>query len=194
MHQRDRDLVIVVDMLEGFINQGALASPDVKRIVEPLAEVLGRLDCRKVFVCDAHSSDAAEFSDFPPHCIIGTGEERIVEELQPFVDEVYLKNSVNAFQAPDFRTFMEREVETYDHVWITGCCTDICVLNLALALKTWFNEENLKKKVTVVRDLVETYDAPGHDRDFENQSAFSILKTNGVGILTSEALLPSSRP
>ena len=45
---------------------------------------------------------------------------------------------------------------------VTGCCTDICILQLVLTLKAAWNQEDRPVEILVPRQLVENYDAPSH--------------------------------
>lgn len=74
------------------------------------------------------------------------------------------------------------KLSQYKKVSVIGCCTDICVLNFALALKSYVTEQNLVKEIVVLQDLVATFDGPDHDRVEASESAFQILRTNGIKI------------
>ena len=37
-----------------------------------------------LFIKDAHTKDSKEFDSFPPHCIKGTEEAELVDELKPY--------------------------------------------------------------------------------------------------------------
>ena len=65
-------------------------------------------------------------------------------------------------------------------VIVTGCCTDICVLNLAIPLVNYFDEQDRQVEVTVVEDAVETYNAPYHNRDEYNEIALKLMRQAGV--------------
>ncbi|WP_313127556.1 cysteine hydrolase family protein [Proteiniclasticum ruminis] len=182
MLKSTNELVVVVDMLNGFAEEGALASDHVKNIIEPIRTYLGNYSGDIVFVSDAHDEDSSEFCDFPVHCIRGTREAEVVERLQPFAHISFQKNSVNAFQAESFRVYLVDKLSQYKKVSVIGCCTDICVLNLALALKSYISEKNLVIEVSVMKDLVATFDGPGHNRVEASESAFHILRTNGICI------------
>ena len=56
-------------------------------------------------VKEAHREKCAEFKSFPPHCIIGSGEEDLIDELKQFENEealIYLKNSTSVAHVPSF--------------------------------------------------------------------------------------------
>lgn len=185
---KEDGLIAVVDMIEGFINFGALSSPEIKGIVEPMRSFLQNTKESKIFLVDSHNEEAAEFSDFPPHCIKGSGEDKVIKELEEFAEIKFMKNSFNAFHSEQFRSYLIRNMDKYRNYYLIGCCTDICVLNLALTLKTYFNEHNLANEVFVIRELVETFNLPGHDKAIANESAISVMKTNGVKVISLEEL------
>ena len=69
-------------------------------------------------------------------------------------------------------------------VVIGGCCTDICVLNLAIPLKNYFNQVDREVRITVPKSIVETYHAEGvHDRDEYNEIAFKLLRLSGINVI-----------
>ena len=65
---------------------------------------------------------------------------------------------------------------------LTGCCTDLCIINFALPLKTYINQNDLNIKVKIYENAVETYDTPTHSRKEYNKIAFKIMKQNGIVI------------
>jgi nicotinamidase-related amidase len=69
------------------------------------------------------------------------------------------------------------------NVVITGCCTDICDLNLAIPLKNYFNEYNREVDIYVPEKAVETYDAPNHNRDEYNEMAFKLMNQSGIKLV-----------
>ena len=133
---------VVVDMVNGFVKAGAMADPAIMGITPAIVRVLEHTDeSRRVFFADTHEKDCIEFAAFPPHCVKGTEESEIIDELKPYVTAgIIPKNSTNGFHAmKDLSVF-----SGVDSVVVTGCCTDICVLQFALTLKTWFNENGLE--------------------------------------------------
>jgi len=152
--------LLVVDMLEGFTRAGPLASPRVDALVGPMSAFLCSLTPRDlvVFACDAHAPDDVEFRHFPPHCIRGTQECEIRPELLDAVrqagvrTEVVAKTTFSGF----FRTRLDEIVARApdDHWIVIGCVTDCCVeANVAELVARG-------KRVTVLRDLVDTWDMP----------------------------------
>ena len=157
--------VVCVDVIVGFCNEGALASPRVNGIVAPIARLFTALHERGVkhFVLpqDTHEPDAVEFMSYPPHCIRGTREAETVDELKalPFSDEFTIveKNALSAFVDTALPGWVREhpEVETYI---VTGDCTDLCTYNLALHLRMDANARQLQRRVLLVEECVDTYD------------------------------------
>ena len=67
---------------------------------------------------------------------------------------------------------------------ITGCCTDICVMNLALSLKKFFNEVRRDVEIIIPKNAVETFHIPGvHDRVKQNKMAFKVMRDAGIQVV-----------
>ncbi|ADN68988.1 cysteine hydrolase family protein [Mycoplasmopsis fermentans] len=173
-----KKIICVIDMLEGFCNEGALASPIVKKIIPNIEKVLK--DNKKednLFICDSHNTFDLEMKQYPLHCLKDTKEAEIVKELKPYVKSVLEKNSTNAFHL-----FDKKLIEKYDQFVLTGCCTDICVLQFALSLKTYLNENRIDKKVIVLKDAVATFDAPGHNAQQFHNFTLNLMANAGIEI------------
>lgn len=174
-------LVFSVDMNNGFIREGALSSPRVAAILPQTCAFLKA--CREkgfkvVGVTDTHDESSIELSAYPAHCLRETAEPLSVEEIRPYLEEVYPKNSTNAFFAPGIRPL----IEGAKTIVITGCCTDICISQFALTAKAWANQANRPLSVIVVKNLTQTYDGPGHNGDLMHLTALSSLMGNGVSV------------
>ncbi len=164
--------IIVADVINGFLKFGNLASPRMQRVL-PCIEARLKQDSagsRIIFLHDNHAPDDPEFKMFPPHCIAGTDETLVVDELQPYTKGAALipKTKYDGF----FGTTLEAELESFsgDEVIMTGVCTDICVLHTVEGLI------NRGYHVIVPRFCVETYDAPGHDGDEVNKFALAHIR------------------
>lgn len=177
----------VIDMINGFVKEGALHDEVIGEIVVPIQDLIDRLQCRTIFVADSHPPKTREFISYPQHCVIGSGEDRVVEELQPYIHQLMRKNSTNAFFAPDFQQFLKEDLDSYKEIIITGCCSDICILQFALTLNAYLNEHNAAgQKIIVVTDCAETYHMDGvHDAKQMNAMAFEMMKGNGIEVVSS---------
>jgi nicotinamidase-related amidase len=165
--------VMVVDMNVGFSQRGNLYSPRVGALIEPMIDFLSSLSKkdRVVFLTDCHLPDDSELKRFPSHCILGSGEEIIRPELISACKKSYIKYDMFGKTEYDaFVNFTKREANIlykFDKNWIViGCVTDICVESNVAALVM------RGQNVTVVRNLIDTYDAPNHNADEINNFWF----------------------
>jgi nicotinamidase-related amidase len=95
-------LIFVVDMVNGFIDYGNMASTTIKKIVPNLVEFLSLVQQKKLsiyFLNDAHHPQALEFQSYPSHCLQGTQESNIINELKTIKGTIIEKNSTNGFHA-----------------------------------------------------------------------------------------------
>lgn len=168
-------LLLVVDMINGFIHTGALADPKINQITPNIIKRLKKHDA--IFICDSHNEASIEFESFPKHCIENSYESEVIDELKPFVKKIVRKNSTNAFHCLDMK-----EINQYNEIIVTGCCSDICVLQLALTLKSYFNQNNIHKVVKVYEDSIATYDSEEHNAKIHHDFAISLMQASGVKI------------
>ena len=179
-------LLVVVDMVNGFVKKGVMSDPYINHITPKLIRliegVLGE-DEAVAFIKDTHYKNSTEFKKFPPHCIKGTGEEELIDELKRYEKYglSYEKNSTSTIFAKNFLQDVE-SMKKLNEVIITGCCTDICVMNLVIPLINYFDENNRNIDVIVRSDLVETYDSPTHNRDEYNGMALKLIKQAGAKV------------
>lgn len=179
-------IIFVVDMIEGFLNEGALHDSSIHKITPPIMNLIENVSCRTIFVADEHPKHAREFNSYPPHCLQGTNESNIIGELQPYVREVFHKNSTNAFHCPDFIRFL-KEIENYHDFIITGCCSDICILQFALSLQSWLNEhQKINQKIIIPINMIDTYHIDKiHDAILENEFSIRNMAANGIQMVSS---------
>ena len=181
-NELNKPIVFVVDMINGFAKEGALADKRIMEIVPDMQDLLNCVESR-VFICDSHPENAREFMAYPQHCLEGSVESEVLDELKPYVNGlVVMKNSTNAFFAPTMQEFIKNDLDKYNDFVIVGCCSDICVLTFALCLQTYFNEHQmLDKRIIVGKNMIETYHIDGvHDANYWNEVACSIMASNGI--------------
>ena len=179
-------LLIVVDMVKGFIDEGNMADNYIDHITDGIEEKIKEylLEGDTVmFFNDTHSPQCAEFKKFPPHCIISTPECQLVDQLLPYQDEAicYQKNSTSSIFVPGFLSDIEK-MTSLKEVTITGCCSDICILNMALPLSCYFDQYDREVKINVPQNLIETYNSPDHPRDEYNLMALKLMKQAGIDV------------
>lgn len=157
--------VLSVDVTNGFCYEGPLSSPRVAGIVDPISRLFQLAWERGVdkFLLsqDTHEPQAVEFAQWPPHCVRGTAEAETVDAFKrlPFYPQMVLieKNSIQSGLNRGLTAWLEghSEVDTYI---VTGDCTDLCTYQLAMHLRLYANELQLKRRVIVPADCVQTYD------------------------------------
>ncbi|MDO4466142.1 MAG: isochorismatase family cysteine hydrolase [Bacillota bacterium] len=179
-------VVFVVDMVNGFCKEGDLHDKAILDIVDAQKELMDALECRNVFVCDNHPPRTREFESYPKHCVIGTSEAQVIEELQPYIKRHIPKNSTNTFHAQGFQEFLKEEMDRYNDIVVVGCCTDLCILQFVLSLQSYLNEHNMvNHSIVVPVDCVETYHIEGvHDAALWNKMALENMRINGVNVVS----------
>jgi len=153
--------IIVVDMQKGFMApESTLYCGDAAREIIPrIKERVGEekaAGAAVFFTQDSHVVDDKEFEMFPPHCIEGTAEEEIIDELAPLAAaHVVKKRRYSAFYNTDLAA--QLEALQLDKVVVVGDCTDICVLHTVAGLR------NRDYAVEVPADCVASFDAQQHE-------------------------------
>ena len=174
-------------MVNGFINEGALADKHIAGItpeIVRLAKEFLQAGNTVVAFRDCHTKDSPELENFPAHCMQGTSQAELVGELKAMQDKFVLidKNSTSGIFAPGFMDIINK-MKDLKEVVITGCCTDICILNLAIPLKNYFNQTGKFIAVVVPKNAVETYNIPAvHERAEWNQMAFRLMTQAGIKV------------
>lgn len=169
--------LVVVDMQNGFLREGNLASEDclavLPAVVEEVEQALDRDDI-VIFTADTHEVEDEEFAQFPEHCVRGTHEAELVDELQGYLDRPNVLRVAKRRYSALFETELEGHLHRYgiDDVRMCGVCTDICVLHTAADLR------NRDIPVTIVARATATFDGPGHDADEVKQ--FSLAHAQGI--------------
>ena len=162
-----RAAVVSVDVINGFCFFGPLASPRVAAIVDPIARLFTRAwdsGVRDLLLTqDTHEPDAVEFGQFPPHCVRGSAESEPVDAFKalPFFDAMVIleKNSISSGLNTGLDAWLDAHPET-DTFVVVGDCTDLCTYQLAMHLRLDANARQLRRRVIVPRDCVDTYDRP----------------------------------
>jgi nicotinamidase-related amidase len=184
--QGKQTALVIVDMVNGFAREGALKSPRVEELIleiTELSKMCDELEISKLAFADCHIEASPEFYAYPVHCMMGTVEGEIVDEIKEIGGYILIpKNSTNGFLEEEFQKWLKeyRHVNTFI---ITGDCTDICVQQFAITLKTWFNMQNKKVRIIVPVNAVETYDFGLHNGDLMNAMAFYSMIGNGVEVV-----------
>lgn len=180
-------VIFVVDMIEGFVHEGALHDEAIHAATMHIESLIRDAEQRVIFIADSHPPKTREFISYPSHCVIGTKESEVIQELQPYVQELMRKNSTNTFTCPEFQLFLKERLKNYRDIVITGCCTDICILQFALCLNAWLNEHNkTEQRIIIPLSCVDTYHIEGvHDAVSCNEFSIRNMEANGICIVSS---------
>ena len=186
--KRVRELLITIDMVNGFVKEGSLAAPSIMRVVPRQIELLkeAEIDDKTgiAFIRDSHPENAVEFKTYGPHCIRGTKETEVIDELKEFEKNgySYFKNSTNLIFAPGLKQDLIR-LYNLERIRLMGCLSEVCVENGAIGLRTFLDQMNKDIEVCVHADAIDTFNAPGHDADIVTDMATARMQANGIKIL-----------
>jgi nicotinamidase-related amidase len=161
----ERCAILSVDVTNGFCVSGPLASPRVGLIVQPIVRLFERgwaAGLRHILLLqDTHEPDAVEFAQWPAHCVRGTSEAEPVNELKdlPFYTDLIQmpKNSIHAGLNTGLNLWISENPEVNCFI-VVGDCTDLCSYQLAMHLRLDANARQLKRRVVLPVDCVDTYD------------------------------------
>lgn len=183
---KGKTLVIVVDMVKGFCEAGAMADREILKIVPEITKLL-KYYPHHLYFQDYHEQGSTELTVFPPHCLKDTQEAELLDIFKEdaSASTIIQKNSTNGFLAPNFMTHAQDTASRFDNFVITGCCTDICVMQFALTWMTYLQQNNyLDKKVIVPLNAVDTYQIQGqHNAATFNRMAVHLMENAGIQIL-----------
>lgn len=188
--QNVKRVLIVIDMVNGFVKEGVLASSNIEHIIPNIIRTIEFCKERGdqlIFIRDCHSKGCSEckpYGLYEEHCLKGTKECELIDELQPYVTDDALvidKNNTNFMFAPMMIPYLGM-MPNLKEVIGCGCLSEICVANGLISLKQWCNEMNWQVEVVTSEDLMETYVAPGRDVAYWNQFAKQMMELNGVKV------------
>ena len=191
--------IISMDVTNAFCRTGNLASERVAAIIDPIVELF-TLAWKKglkniVLLHDCHTPNAKEFDAFGEHAVCGTAESETVDEIKflPFYDEMKIieKNSINPAQNTEFDCWLEEHPEIVSFI-VVGDCTDLCVYQASMHLRTSANERNIERRVIIPEVCVDTYDvlvetaqgspAEPHPADLMHKLFLHHMRLNGIEI------------
>lgn len=182
-----KNLLVVVDMVNGFVNCGALADKNINKITP---NIINLIECAKkkeidiVAFRDCHEVNDEEFKYFPPHCIKGSEESELIPELKKYEEDMILidKNTTNGFVTEKFGDLVNK-IE-YDKVLVVGCCTDICVKGFVNSYLEYIKDNDKKTEIYVDESACYTFDGENHNADIEHKKAIEEMKNLGANIIS----------
>lgn len=176
-----RTIIFIIDMVNGFINNGNLASDNIKNIIKPIQDLVSNALKQKIKIIalnDAHNGKSPEFDTYLSHCLKDSAESQLITQLNDFNIKIINKNCTNGFFAADFKPNIE-----WENIIVVGCCTDICINQFALSCKTWFNEQNKRINIYVPINMTDTFDSPNHPAKIINNWFWYFMLQNGINII-----------
>ncbi|MBC2581105.1 cysteine hydrolase family protein [Clostridium sp. DJ247] len=109
--------LIIVDMINGFVREGMLKSSRVEGIIPDIINIskaCDELGMAKIAFADSHTEASPEFHSYPVHCIRGTSEEQIVDEIKKVGGyKLISKNSANGFLEEEFQLWLAVGIYSY---------------------------------------------------------------------------------
>jgi niacin transporter len=124
-------ILLVIDMLNGFCRKGyPLSLPDsterIEKYIASRIEQTFQEGGRVIFLCDHHRMTDPEIGNpYPPHCMQGTVEAEIIDELRPLAQKsiILKKHTLSIFLNTRLDALLKKFQPT--EVEVTGVCTDI---------------------------------------------------------------------
>ena len=153
------NVVLIIDMVKGFLESGNLYCGDDSRAIIPNvtklldSEVENNSDL--IFICDSHELGDLEFQMFPVHCLAGSSETELIPELAKYGGLRIDKKRYSAFYGTELSNHLE--ILNPDKVIVCGVCTDICVMH------TVSDARNRDYDVVVPMDAVTSFDLDAHN-------------------------------
>ncbi|MEZ5837668.1 MAG: isochorismatase family protein [Geminicoccaceae bacterium] len=177
--------LVVVDEVNGFCRVGGgnlapqAADEQISRMIAMTGDIARRFTDRRwpvLAFLDTHEPDRPE-PPYPPHCIKGTGEEELVDELAWLAGHhdvtLIRKDCINGFVGaiePTFKAHGTSHNRCID--WVNahrlqtivtvGICTDICVMDFVLTMLSARNHALMPtlRDIVVLEPACATYDLP----------------------------------
>ena len=181
--------LFIIDMNNGFVNFGPMANPKYNDLVpeqQALIEMFREEDELVNFILENHDKNALEFVSYPEHCVEGTEEAKLIPEFQDEENKdntrTYYKNSINGM----LNRTLQYDIKTLEKlkmIVLAGVCGDLCVMDFGRTLLRYLDEINHDLKVFVVKSCIDTFDAPGHNREEWLEIAYKVLEQAGAVVV-----------
>ena len=94
------ELLVVVDMVNGFIKEGVMSSKNIEHIIpriKALVEKTKKSNEGVAFIKDTHTPESLEFKKFPVHCLKGTSESELVSEFNN-INGIFDNDKYNSYR------------------------------------------------------------------------------------------------
>ena len=145
--KKENTALIIIDMVNGFVREGAMKNELAEDIIEPITELMGFFkanDMPIVALADSHEETSPEFERYGRHCVKGTSEAEIVDEIKAVGGyKLINKSCTNGVLEEEFQQWLKDNPQITDFI-VTGVCTDICVMQFCLTLRALFDKNGQK--------------------------------------------------
>jgi len=181
------DALIIVDVQNDFLPDGALAVPEGNQVVPPLNRCIALFTSNKLPIFatrDWHPANHCSFKSqggpWPPHCVAGTKGAAFANGLN-LPDETTTVSKADTQDKDAYSGFQETGL--HDHLkslgirrlFIGGLATDYCVLN------TVMDALRLEYKVLLLADAVRAVNLDPHD----GERAMTKMESAGADVIQS---------
>ena len=165
------DVLLVIDLQNDFID-GSLGNEGNEKIVKPIEKLIENFDGEVIFTRDSHDENylkTLEGSHLPvSHCIKNTKgwEIRIDTKNNKIID----KPSFGSYELVEYLKKLN-EKEKIENIYMTGICTDICVLSNAILIKNAL----LNTEVKVYENLCKGTNEKNHKIALEAMKSCQVI-------------------
>ena len=185
-------LLLIVDMINGFLKEGNMAFASGMAVVDPILELATNFVAKDYDIAafrDEHAPDSLEFRTYPTHCLKGSSESELIDELKIFDNKIIdiPKASTNGVNTQAFQALLKEK--SYEESVVVGVCSDICVLQSVLSLITQFYEHNIDTKVSVATDAIATFDNSEHNANDYHNFAIDLMRNASANISDSKTII-----
>jgi nicotinamidase/pyrazinamidase len=88
-----KNALVIIDMLNDFSCRPVNVFRKGQTVIDPIARLKAAFrgcGAQVIYGNDAHSKDTKEFSDWTPHCLVGSSGAQIIQELSPQPGDIVL--------------------------------------------------------------------------------------------------------
>ena len=186
---KKKKMLVIVDMINGFIKEGNLADNNITRIIPAVIKKIEQAIKNNYLIVafrDCHKKNDIEFKSYPEHCIKGSSECELIDELKPYEDHMIIidKNTTNGFNTDLMPILLS--YFAYDEVEVVGCCSDICVKDFTNSLVKFRFENRPNFKIVVDEKCIDTFNTPTHNADIVNSLTINYFESLGVNVIRKE--------
>jgi len=178
-----------IDMNNGFVNFGAMANPKYNELVPQQLKLIEKMRKEKGivnFILEGHNEDALEFKTYPKHCILRTPEAYLIPELINEQDKLntytFYKNCINGMLNLEVGEQL-KQLKNLREIIYSGVCADLCVMDFARTNARFLDQINKDVKLFVVKSTIDTFDAPGHNREEWLNISYKIMQQAGIEVV-----------